>query len=53
MPGILQDKDRIFLNLYGLHDWRLEAARQRGAWNGTADIIALGRDWIIDQMKAL
>jgi NADH-quinone oxidoreductase subunit F len=51
MVGILQDKDRIFTNLYGLHDWGLEGARQRGAWNGTSDIIALGRDWIIDQMK--
>ena len=52
MPGILEDKDRIFLNLYGLHDWGLEGAKQRGAWNGTADIIALGKDWICDQMKA-
>ena len=51
MPGILQDKDRIFTNLYGLQDWRLEAAKQRGAWNATGDIIAFGRDWIIDQMK--
>ncbi len=52
MPGILQDKDRIFLNLYGLHDWGLEGAKSRGAWNATADIIALGKDWICDQMKA-
>ena len=52
MPGILEDKDRIFLNLYGLQDWGLEGARQRGAWNGTADIIAAGKDWICEQMKA-
>ncbi len=51
MAGILEDKDRIFLNLYGLQDVGLDGARQRGAWNGTGDIIAAGRDWIIDQMK--
>jgi NADH-quinone oxidoreductase subunit F len=48
---LLQDKDRIFTNLYGRHDWRLEAARQRGSWNGTAEILQEGRDWIIDQVK--
>jgi NADH-quinone oxidoreductase subunit F len=52
MTGILEDKDRIFTNLYGLHDWGLEGAKKRGAWNGTADILALGKDWICDQMKA-
>ena len=39
MVGILEDKDRIFTNLYGLRDWRLEGARQRGAWNATADML--------------
>jgi len=39
MVGILQDKDRIFTNLYGLHDWGLEGAKRRGAWNGTKDIV--------------
>ena len=48
---MLEDKDRIFTNLYGLHDWRLEAARKRGAWNGTADLIRMGHDWIIQQVK--
>ena len=52
MPGILEDKDRIFTNLYGFHDWRLEGAKARGAWNGVADVLAAGRPWIIDQMKA-
>jgi NADH-quinone oxidoreductase subunit F len=51
MVGILQDKDRIFTNLYGLHDFGLEGAKQRGAWNGTKDILDCGRDWIIEQMK--
>ena len=49
---MLQDKDRIFTNLYGLHDWRLEAARKRGAWEGIGDIIGKGRDFIVDEVKA-
>ncbi len=52
MTQLLQDKDRIFTNLYGLQDWRLEAARKRGAWLGTNEILQQGRDWIIDNMKA-
>ena len=49
---MLDDKDRIFRNLYGLQDWGLEAARRRGAWDGTKAIIDKGRDWIINEMKA-
>ena len=52
MAQLLQDKDRIFTNLYGHQDWSLDAARQRGAWLGTSEMIAQGRDWIIDQVKA-
>ena len=48
---MLLDKDRIFTNLYGIHDWGLEGARRRGDWDGTAAIIARGRDAIIDEMK--
>jgi NADH-quinone oxidoreductase subunit F len=49
---VLLDKDRIFTNLYGRHDWRLPEARRRGAWNGTRDILACGPEWICDQVKA-
>jgi NADH-quinone oxidoreductase subunit F len=49
---MLDDKDRIFTNLYGLQDWRLKAAMRRGAWDGTAALIALGRPALIDQVKA-
>ena len=49
---MLEDKDRIFTNLYGIHDPGLEAAKKRGAWNSTADLLSFGQDWIIDQMKA-
>ncbi|MDH4981369.1 NADH-quinone oxidoreductase subunit NuoF [Hyphomicrobium sp. D-2] len=47
----LQDKDRIFRNLYGFHDWRLAGARARGAWDGTKALIDNGPDWIIGEMK--
>ncbi len=48
---MLRDKDRIFTNLYGFDDWGLDGARRRGDWDGTRDIIAKGRDWIVDQIK--
>ena len=51
MAGILEDRDRIFTNLYGFHDWGLEGAKARGAWNATGDILSCGRPWIIDNMK--
>lgn len=49
---MLQDKDRIFTNLYGRHDWRLEEARKRGAWNSTAELMQFGPEWICEQIKA-
>jgi NADH-quinone oxidoreductase subunit F len=48
----LADKDRIFRNLYGTEPWQLPAARRRGAWDGTAAILARGRDAIIEEVKA-
>jgi NADH-quinone oxidoreductase subunit F len=49
---MLADKDRIFKNLYGVHDWGLKGAMDRGAWDGTKALITKGRDWIINEMKA-
>ena len=49
---MLADKDRIFKNLYGRHDWGLAGARARGAWDGTKAILEKGRDAIIAEMKA-
>ncbi|MEH6720845.1 MAG: NADH-quinone oxidoreductase subunit NuoF [Aurantimonas endophytica] len=49
---MLQDKDRIFTNIYGLRDKSLKAAMKRGHFDGTAEIIGKGRDWIINEMKA-
>jgi NADH-quinone oxidoreductase subunit F len=50
--GLLADKDRIFTNLNGRQDWRLEAAMARGAWNGVGLMVEAGPDWIIEQIKA-
>ena len=49
---MLQDKDRIFTNLYGLHDPGLAAARGRGDWHNTKAIIEKGRDWVVEEMKS-
>ena len=49
---MLSDKDRIFTNLYGRHDWGLEGARARGAWDGTKAILEKGRDAIVNEVKA-
>jgi NADH-quinone oxidoreductase subunit F len=48
---MLADKDRIFTNLYGLHDWRLPGARARGDWDGTKELVLKGRDWIVNEVK--
>ncbi len=49
---MLEDKDRIFTNIYGMHDRSLAGARARGHWDGTRDILLKGRDWIVNEMKA-
>jgi len=49
---MLKDRDRIFTNLYGQHDAGLKAAQLRGNWDGTKHLLAMGRDWVIDEMKA-
>ena len=41
---MLADQDRIFTNLYGWEPFSLDAARRRGDWDNTKDIIAKGRD---------
>jgi NADH-quinone oxidoreductase subunit F len=48
----LADKDRIFTNLYGQHDWTLKGARARGDWDGTKELIQKGRDFLVNEIKA-
>ena len=50
---MLADKDRIFTNLYGFHDWRLAGARTRGAWDNTRAILDKGPDAIVDALQEL
>ena len=49
---MLSDQDRIFTNLYGIHDWGLKGARARGDWDGTKAILERGREAIVEEMKA-
>ena len=51
MVGILEDKDRIFTNIYGLQDWGLDGAKTRGCWNATRDMLQQTPEWICDQIK--
>ena len=48
---MLTDADRIYKNLYGQQDWHLPGARARGDWEGISDILARGRDAIIEEVK--
>ncbi|UPY38389.1 NADH-quinone oxidoreductase subunit NuoF [Sediminicoccus sp. KRV36] len=47
----LSDKDRIFTNLYGAQPWNLAAARMRGDWDGTKELLSKGRDALVEEVK--
>lgn len=49
---MLDDKDRIFTNIYGWGDPGLSGAMARGDWDNTASIMASGHDHLIDEIKA-
>lgn len=49
--GPLDDRDRIFTNLYCYDDWRLKGALKRGDWFKTKDIMEKGPEWIINEIK--
>ena len=48
---MLKDQDRIFTNIYGHHDPFLEGAKSRGDWDGTKELLANGREWIVETVK--
>ncbi|MBT4938618.1 MAG: NADH-quinone oxidoreductase subunit F, partial [Rhodospirillaceae bacterium] len=48
---MLKDQDRIFTNIYGMHDPFLAGAESRGDWDGTKELLAKGRDWVVDTVK--
>jgi len=47
---VLDDKDRIFTNLYGYQPWTLKAAMARGDWDDTKALLARGSDTIVEQI---
>lgn len=50
--GGLKDQDRIFTNIYGQNDPFIKGAQKRGDWHRTKDLVGLGRDWIINEIKS-
>jgi NADH-quinone oxidoreductase subunit F len=48
---MLEDKDRIFTNLYGFESWNLEAAKKRGVWDRTDELMKKGQAWVIEETK--
>jgi NADH-quinone oxidoreductase subunit F len=49
---MLHDSDRIFKNIYGPDGADLESAKKRGDWDNTKGLLAKGRDWVIEEVKA-
>jgi len=49
--GDLHDDDRIFTNLYADGDIYIDGALKRGDWYKTKEIIDMGRDFIINDIK--
>ena len=48
---MLEDKDRIFKNLYNDYGPDLKSAKDRGDWIDTKSLCEKGRDWIITEIK--
>ena len=48
---MLKDQDRIFTNIYGYEDAFLAGSKSRGDWDGTKEILAKGREWIVEAIK--
>ncbi len=49
---MLAEKDKIFTNLYGFDDWKLEGAKKRGDWDNIKAILAKEPEAIIEEVKA-
>ncbi|MEO1170071.1 MAG: NADH-quinone oxidoreductase subunit NuoF [Pseudomonadota bacterium] len=48
---MLDDKDRIFTNVYGFQPWGIDAAMKRGDWDGTKKLLQKDQDGIVDEIK--
>ena len=49
---MLQEKDRIFTNLYGFLNKDINASIKRGDWSVAKEAITKGREFIINEVKA-
>ena len=49
---MLDNKDKIFTNIYGNNSPNLDSAIRRGNWDSTKYLLDKGKDWIIDEMKS-
>ena len=49
---MLEDRDRIFTNVYGFQPWGIDAAMRRGDWDDTKGLMSRGQDQLIDDIKA-
>ncbi len=49
---MLQEKDRIFTNLYGFLNKDLNSSIERGDWSVAKEAITKGREFIINEVKA-
>jgi NADH-quinone oxidoreductase subunit F len=49
---MLKKEDQIFTNLHGLEKADLKSSQKRGDWSNTKEILAHGKEWIIEQTKS-
>ena len=48
---MLEDKDRIFQNLYNDDNADLKSAMSRGDWLNTKELCQKGKEWLINEIK--
>ncbi|MBV69568.1 MAG: NADH-quinone oxidoreductase subunit F [Pelagibacterales bacterium] len=48
---MLNEKDKIFKNIYGFSGAGLKVAKSLGDWDDTKTIMLKGKDWILDEVK--
>ena len=49
---MIDEKDKIFTNLYGFRPWNLKEAKKRGDWDNTVSLISKGKEFIIEEIKS-
>ena len=49
---MIDEKDKIFTNLYGFQPWNLNEAKKRGDWDNTVSLISKGKEFIIKEIES-